>query len=113
VLAGGQSVLRNSNGDALAIAQLQTIAITSDLGLRAALMHGRLAKPTRARRIKVHRARGARGKLRVWACPLATKRGQAPPPCTHQVTLNNKTVTLKLPAVTTGKVRVVVVRRGR
>jgi hypothetical protein len=112
VLAGGQLAIRNSEGDALAVAQIQALAVTSDLSLRAALVR-RVAKPTHARLLKVRRARGIRGKLRVWACPVSAKRGQAPPPCTRQVSLNNKTVTLKLPAGSTGKVRVVVVRKRR
>ena len=52
---------------------------------------------------------GVKGKLTAWACPAAVEPGATPPPCSKKVKLVKK-ATLTLPATTSGKVRVVVVR---
>ena len=74
-------------------------------------MHARITRVA-TRVLKLSRARGVRGRLIAWVCPVSTKRGQAPLPCTRKVTLS-ATAQLKLPAWLTGKVRVVVIREGK
>jgi hypothetical protein len=109
VLASGQAVLRNYKGTELAVAQVSS----------AASMTAFISVPGRAarrgavtRRVTVRRARGMRGSLRAWVCPMSTNRGGAPLPCTRQVSLRVSAM-FKLPASMTGRVRVVVVRKGR
>ena len=110
VLGAGQAVLRNRDGDPLATAQLTSSSVLT--------AHARVAHVARrgsvvTRVITVRRARRIHGTLRAWVCPAAIARGSAPAPCTRQVALRGRSVTLKLPATLTGRVRVVVVRRGR
>jgi hypothetical protein len=66
-------------------------------------------KPTK---VTLRRPARVNGKLVAWACPATIGAGATPPPCSAKVTLR-KSATLKLPASTSGKVRVVVVRSGR
>ena len=54
----------------------------------------------------------SRATLVAWACPAAIGAGETPPPCSARVTLR-KSATLRLPASTAGKVRVVVIRARR
>ena len=112
VLGMGQAVLRNRDGDPLATVQLSTDATESADAL--------FAHPTAARKsgavtrvITVRRAAKVRGRLRVWVCTATIARGSAPAPCSRQVTIRGASAKLKLPKSLTGRVRVVVVRRGR
>jgi hypothetical protein len=106
VLASGQATLRNSQGVALAVAQLTN-------ALAMALDSGTHKKPTVVRRqLRLQRARGVTGSLRVWVCPMSTSRAAAPAKCTRRVTLRSR-ATLTLPATMQGKVRIVVVRVRR
>jgi hypothetical protein len=110
VLAAGQAVLRNRDGDPLATAQLSASAgVSADL----VVAHTARKPAAAARVITVRRAAKIRGTLRVWVCTAAIARGSAPAPCTRQVTIRGASGKLKLPAAITGRVRVVVVRRGR
>ena len=101
VIATGQRALRNSDGDTLATAQLTTLAGASAF-----------TTMTAGRVVKLRRARGVSGKLKAWVCPLATTAAGAPSACTSQVTVRTS-ASLQLPASMKGKLRVVVVRRGR
>jgi hypothetical protein len=110
VLAGGPTVLRNKDGDPLATAQISTSAqVSADAVFAGVARHG--AGPVRS--VTVRRAGKVKGTLRAWVCSVRAAKGTSvPPPCTKQITLRG-TARLKLPATITGKVRVVVVRRGR
>jgi hypothetical protein len=111
VLGVGQAVLRNRDGDPLATARLSTNTGESGDALFAhATAMGKSAAATRV--ITVHRAHKVRGPLRVWVCTATIARGSAPTPCTRQVTIRGASAKLRLPASLTGRVRVVVVRRG-
>ena len=110
VLASGQAVLRNKDGDPLATAQLSAAsAMTAD----ALVAHAARTPAATARVITVRRARKVHGALRAWACAAAVSRSSAPAPCTRQVTVRGGSAKLRLPVTMTGRVRVVVVRRGR
>jgi hypothetical protein len=120
VLAAGQAVLRNADGDPLATAQLSSGSVVATHALlartrRVARAVGRTVRGASAvmRVITVRREPKVRGALRAWVCPAAVARGAAPAPCTRQVTIRGRSATLRLPAAVTGRVRVVVVRRGR
>jgi hypothetical protein len=107
VLGSAQTVLRNSNGDPLAIARIGTVAgVASNFTIRA-----QLTRRSTVRAVSVHRARGVSGKLRAWVCPVSSRRGAAPPPCTAKVSLAAGTRVIKLPASMGGRLRVVVVRK--
>jgi hypothetical protein len=109
VLTSGQAILRTENGDELATALVTSTAIVSTHALvGGALPRG--AGPVR--QMTVRRAPHVRGKLRAWICPVSSVRGTAPAPCTRQITLG-ASARVTLPAAMTGRVRVVVVRRGR
>jgi hypothetical protein len=95
--------LRNSSGDPLALAAYGAPAFQSAVGT---------AHRVPVRTVAVRRARGVRGALKAWACPVSSALGGPPPPCSHAVVLGSG-ATLRLPSGTTGKVRVVVVRRRR
>jgi hypothetical protein len=112
VLGSGLAVLRNRNGDPLATAQLSSSAgVSADLVVAHATGVGHTpAVATRV--ITVRRAAKVRGPLRAWVCAATIARGSAPAACTRQVTVRGAWAKLKLPATITGKVRVVVVRRG-
>jgi subtilisin family serine protease len=83
VLAKGETKLRNARGATLA-----------------------LAKQGKGK-VKLRRPGRVKGKLVAWACPAAVS--ATPPPCTAKVSLR-KRATLRLPASTDRKVRVVVIR---
>ncbi len=112
VLASGQAVLRNAAGTPLAVAQVTGSSVmTAD-----ALVAGGRRPARHTRVVALRRAPRIRGRLRVWVCPAAPPRGSgrgaAPPACTRQVTLG-ASARVRLPAAMTGRVRIVVVRRGR
>jgi fibronectin type 3 domain-containing protein len=118
VLGSGQAVLRNKDGDALATARLTASAsasagaVTADALVAHATRAARGAAST-TRVITVRRTHKVRGALRAWVCAAAIVRGSAPTACTRQVTIRGASAKLRLPATITGRVRVVVVRRGR
>ncbi len=109
VLGMGQAVLRNKDGDPLATAQL-----SANAGVSADALFAHATGKTSAikRVITVRRAAKVRGALRAWVCAATIARGSAPAACTRQVTIRGASAKLKLPATLTGRVRVVVVRRG-
>jgi hypothetical protein len=118
VLGTGQAVLRNQDGDPLATVKL---SVSAGVSADALVAHGTVpARPPGAARkpavvtrvITVRRAAKVRGPLRAWVCAATIARGSAPAACTRQVTIRGAAGKLKLPATITGKVRVVVVRRG-
>jgi hypothetical protein len=102
VLSGGQSPVRNSSGTALAFARITPLSAASD------------ARRSRAvsRVLGLRRARGVSGRVTAWVCPVAGNVGGPPPRCTAQISLGAR-ASVRLPASMTGKVRVVVIRRGR
>ena len=110
VLHTSPAVLRNAQGTALAVAQISTVPGSSP-NASADVLRAHTARAA-TRVVKLSRAHGVRGQLIAWVCPVSTKRGQAPLPCTRKVTLTT-TAQLKLPAWLTGKVRVVVIRKGK
>jgi hypothetical protein len=112
VLGRGQAVLRNRDGDPLATAQLGAATGVSTDALVAHVAGSSRTRAAVTRVITVRRARKVRGPLRAWACGAAIVRGSAPSTCTRQVTIRGASAKLKLPATLTGRVRVVVVRRG-
>ena len=77
---------------------------------RRARQRGEAAR--RAPKVTLRRPAKVKGKLVAWACPAAITAGATPPPCSAKVTLR-KAATLRLPASTAGKVRVVVIRARR
>jgi hypothetical protein len=100
VLGSGTRVfLRNARGAVIAVAQLTALAAAADSGQRSP-----------ARIVKLRRARGLHGTLQAWACPVAGTRGRPPPACSARTALRSA-ATIRLPAGTTGRVRVVVIRR--
>ncbi len=103
VLSAGQSAVRNSRGEALAIARISSPARAS----------GR-ARASRARQrvLDLRRAGGVKGKVTAWVCQVAGKLGGPPPRCTARISLGAR-ASIRLPASMTGAVRIVVVRRGR
>ena len=100
VLAVGVKALRNANGQALATAQLASVS-----GARS------FATMTPQRVLKLRRAAGVSGKLRVWACQLTGTAAGAPGGCSAQVALRTA-ATVRIPASMKGRLRIVVVRRG-
>ena len=103
VLGATVVALRNSDGDTLALAAYGAPVF------QTAVASGRR---TPVRTVAVRRARGVRGSLRAWACPVNSAPGGPPPSCSRAVVLRAG-ASLRLPAGSTGKVRVVVVRRRR
>ena len=101
VLAVGQQPLRNSQGVMLATAQLTSTASP-----------GAFTANTPARTIKLRRAGAVKGTLKAWVCPVASATSGVPRACTAQVALR-ASASVRIPASMTGKLRVVVVRRGR
>jgi hypothetical protein len=101
VLFGGQGALRNFRGATLAFASIDSRSPSSD--------HGRFRGGSRV--LGLHRARGVSGSLTAWVCSMAGTAG-GPPKCTARISLGAR-ATARLPASMTGKVRVVVIRRGR
>jgi hypothetical protein len=103
VLSSGQTAVRNSRGETLAIARISSSTRASIRG-----------RPSRARPrvLDLRRAGGVEGKVTTWVCQVAGKLGGPPPRCTARVSLGAR-ASIRLPASMTGAVRVVVVRRGR
>ena len=113
VLLAGQAVLRNAAGAPLAVAQVTGSAtMTADAFTAAGARRPALLR----RVVRVRRAPHVRGRLRVWVCPAGIPRGiprgAAPPSCTRQFSIGASAL-VRLPATMTGRVRIVVVRRGR
>jgi hypothetical protein len=107
----GQALLRNAKGAVLAIADVagRPAAAAGDTS-GGHLVFGRML--VRSRVVRITRARGVHGKLKAWVCPVAGRRGAAPPACTAKVSLQAR-ASVKLPRwMLTGRVRVVVVRQG-
>lgn len=101
VLSGRQATLRNSRGATLAFASVRSPSPSGNFGrLRSA-----------SRVIGLRRARGVAGPVWAWVCAVGGTAGGSPPGCTSRVPLRAR-ATVQLPASMTGKVRVVVVRRG-
>jgi hypothetical protein len=100
-LSSREAPVRNADGTTLAFARMSGGATAAAAA----------AKPKRATGPKVALRRPAKvkGKLVAWACPIASEAGATPAPCSSKVTLKKK-ATLKLPAGTAGKVRLVVVK---
>jgi hypothetical protein len=104
VLSSRQTALRNSHGVTLALAQMSSPTITQDV-------RGLKAKRVPTRTVRLRRAGKVTGTLIAWACPVALAPDGRPAACTAKVTFHNST-TLRLPALATGRVRVVVIRQG-
>jgi len=101
VLSGRQAALRNSHGAALAFASVSSPSPNGDFGrLRSA-----------SRVIGLRRARGVAGRVWAWVCAVTGSVGGSPPQCTSRISLRAR-ATVRLPASMTGRVRVIVVRRG-
>jgi hypothetical protein len=103
VLSAGQTAVRNSRGEALAIARISS---STQASIRTR------ASRTRPRVLDLRRAGGVNGKVTAWVCQVAGKLGGPPPKCTARVSLGAR-ASIRLPASMTGAVRVVVVRRNR
>ena len=103
VLSAGQTTVRNSRGDALAIARIGSPAGASARGP---------ASRARPRVVELRRAAGVKGKVIAWVCRVAGKLGGPPPACTARVSLGAH-ARIRLSASISGAVRIVVVRRGR
>ncbi|HUA70929.1 MAG TPA: hypothetical protein VMA96_07605 [Solirubrobacteraceae bacterium] len=101
VLSGRRAALRNSRGAALGFASVSSPSANADFGrLRAA-----------SRVLTLRRARGIAGQVWAWVCAVSGTAGGSPPECTSRFSLGAR-ATVRLPASMTGKIRVVVVRRG-
>jgi hypothetical protein len=101
VLSGGQTALRNSRGATLAFASVSSFSAHVDIARFR----------SKSRVLGLRRAQGVQGQVSAWVCSIAgTPSG--PPKCTSRISLGAR-VTVRLPASMTGRVRVVVVRRGR
>ena len=85
---------------------LATVQLTS------AASPGTFTANTPARTIKLRRAGAVKGTLKAWVCPVASATSGVPRACTAQVTLR-ASASVRIPASMNGKLRVVVVRRGR
>jgi hypothetical protein len=105
VLSGGETSIRNTQGQTLATAKETTGATAAVL-----VTHLRHAK-TAPRTIAVRRAPRMTGKLIAWACQVKLNPTGKPGPCTNKIRLTGAR-TLTLPRTLTGKVRVVVVKKG-
>ena len=108
VAGTGQAVLRNENGAVLAVAQIATTtSVTAD-----ALVAGHARRSTATvRQVTIRRTARLRGSFRAWVCPV-TSGSAAPGRCTAQVSVRGAQTRLRLPATMTGRIRIVVVRRG-
>jgi len=104
VLENASSIsVRNTNGQALATAQMQT-QVSADVARDSAPKH------PATRVVKLRRARGITGKLEAWICPAPV--GSAPPAsCSAKISLQSA-ATLKLTASMSAKLQIVVVRHG-
>jgi hypothetical protein len=102
VLTSGETALRNAQGTTLALAKLSG----------ATVARASAAKPKAGAKVTLRRPAKVKGNLVAWACPAAIGAGETPPPCSPRVSLR-KSATLRLPASTAGKVRVVVIRARR
>ena len=103
VLKAGNTSIRNAQGATLAVATLS--------GSKPGVAHASAATSS-APKVGLRRPAKVKGKLVAWACPATIGAGATPPPCSAKVSLR-KRATLRLPASTTGDVRVVVIRAKR
>ena len=106
VLSSGSVAVRNVSGQALATAALSAVPQVQIAAVRRAAGAAR-------RTVVVRRGRRVTGPLRTWACPVATGAAGAPLPCSRAVTFAGARTTLRLPAGSAGRIRVIVVRRRR
>ncbi len=102
VLAAATVPLRNAHGQTLATASFGAPLF------RAQVTH---VNPKPVRTVNIRRARGVVGKLKAWACPVASNAGGPPPVCSRTVTFGAK-ASLQLPSGSSGKVRIVVIKRS-
>ncbi len=96
--------VRNTQGIVLALASLQTNASANVASVRTA------GARHMGRTLVLRRGPRAGGRLRAWACPVATLRSGAPAACTAKVSVGART-SLSLPTSMTGRIRVIVVRQ--
>ena len=101
VLSGGQTALRTSRGATLAFASMSSLSAHVD-GARLR---------SKSRILGLRRAQGVKGRVSAWVCSIAGT-GSGPPKCTSRILLGAR-ASVRLRASMTGRVRVVVVRRGR
>ena len=101
VASARQTALHNSRGATLAFASVSSQSPNGEFG--------RLRSGSRV--LSLRRARGVLGQVSAWVCSVSTTVG-GPPRCTSRISLGVRAI-VRLPASMTGKVRVVVVRRGR
>ena len=102
VLSAGQTALRNARGATLAFARISLVSAVSDA-----------RRPRGGSRVlALRRAHGIRGQVTAWVCSVAGNLGGPPPRCSGRISLGAQ-ASVRLPASMAGKVRVVVVRRGR
>jgi hypothetical protein len=106
VLGSGQTAIRNSQGQTLATARTGAAATAEVLTPNAR----RAERPRRS--VTLRRARHVTGTLTAWACQVKLTRTGEPGPCTAKVKLTGPR-RLRLPRSMRGRVRVVVVRKGR
>ncbi len=102
ILSAGQTALRNSHGATLAIAHIGSVSATAGAG------QGRRG----SRVLELSRARGVSGTVTGWVCSVAGELGARPPKCTARIVLGAH-ASVRLPVSMRGRVRIVVVRRGR
>jgi hypothetical protein len=103
VLDSGQVAVRNASGQPLATATFAPAKVQRNVVARVA------AAP--ARSLIVRRARRVTGPLRAWACPVSSGPNGSPLPCSRTVTFRGARASLRVPAGSRGKVRIVVVRK--
>ncbi len=106
VLASGQVAVRNASGEPLATA---AFAMPQAQQVQRNVLAHVAAAP--ARSLVVRRARRVSGTLRAWACPVSSAPNGAPLPCSKAVTFRGARASLRLPAGSRGKVRIVVSRQ--
>jgi len=122
VLSTGSVAVRNVSGQALATAALAVSQVSmvsqgsqvpqvQTAAVRRATVRRVGGRATRT--VTVRRGRRVTGPLRAWACPVATAAGGAPLPCSRAATFTGASTTLRLPGGSAGRIRVIVVRRGR
>ncbi|MGO9958319.1 MAG: hypothetical protein ACLP50_20520 [Solirubrobacteraceae bacterium] len=105
IVSAGRATLRDRHGTALATAQVSgaPVGVTAE--------RARAGQSSAARTLALHRAPRLKGKLVAWACPATIAASGAPGACSAKVTIAGST-TVRLPASLTGRVRIVVVRKG-
>jgi hypothetical protein len=109
VVSQGQTAIRNTEGQTLATAQLSTgpAQMTAD----AISTDARKTAKQPQRTVILHRGQKVTGTLTAWVCQVAMTKSGQPGACTAKVKVT-ATRTVRLPKTVTGKVRVVVVKKG-